>query len=139
MDAVKFLREYRRMCTARKRCLDCPMRDIKRYTCSLSTYNNDDELNKMIEIVKNWSRENPEIIGKKYIIEIDEVDRDRGRKQYHIKGAQGFWISDGNLTDLEEYKEHDACKGCKYEDMTGKEEPCVYCRHAWGDEWVAKR
>jgi hypothetical protein len=119
-------------------CGDCPLNDVTSVTCNIRRCIGD-ELSKIVEIVEKWSRENPEIIGKKYIIEIDKVDRDRGRKQYHVKGAQGFWISDGNITDLEEYKGHDACKACKYEDKTEKEEPCVRCRYAYRDKWEAKR
>lgn len=100
MDAVKFLKERDRMCE-RVECDNCP---IGKITLMKNCDYEREDIENIVEAVENWSKENPKEVGKKYIIEIDKVDRDRGRKQYHIKGAQGFWISDGNLTGLEEYE-----------------------------------
>ena len=102
MDAVKFLGEYQRMCS-RHRCKDCPVKKVT----NLCLYNGDysekmpqEELERAVEIVENWSKENPEEIGKKYIIEIDAVDKDY--KGYHTNIG---WLSKSQLEQLEEYKE----------------------------------
>ena len=54
---------------------------------------------RMVEIVEKWSRENPEEIGKKYIVEIDGVNKDG-----HCHTCIG-WLSKSQLEQLEEYKE----------------------------------
>ena len=138
MDAVKFMQEYNRMCRSHGECKDCLLYKANCFN-PIDDPREESEYSELVQAVERWSRENPEIIGKKYIIEIDKADRDRGRKQYHVKGAEGYWLSKGNLIGLEEYKEHDACKGCKYEDKTEKEEPCVCCRYSYRDKWEATR
>lgn len=101
MDAVKFFKEYRRMCK-KHRCEDCPMRG--NVFCFDGCYDlSQEESERVVGIVEKWSKENPEEIGKKYIIEIDKVECDDGHKLYHIK--DGLWLNEGTIAKLEEYKE----------------------------------
>lgn len=109
MDAVKFLREFSRMCRKYYSCVGCPMTEEP--FCDCAKLSQEDQ-ERAVEIVENWSRENPEEIGKKYIIEIDRiehtaVDSDYSHKIYHIKNGNGFWISEEYIAKLEEYKESD--------------------------------
>lgn len=141
MDAAKFVREFRRICNKHNRCASCLL--DKTLLCDSKRELSQEESEGIVEIVENWSRENPEEVGKKYII---EISRKTPIGKFQVKGThETFTKAELNFFEeydpkfFEEYKEHDACKGCKYEDMTEKEEPCVYCRHAWGDKWVATR
>lgn len=98
MDAVKFLRERNRICKGHEECNGCPIRKITK-RCDL--FGKDVE--KIVEVVatvENWSKEHPEEIGKKYIIEIDEGDG----YLYRIKGINE-WLNKEELGQLEEYKE----------------------------------
>ena len=102
MDAVKFLREFSRMCSKHDSCKNCL--GVKAHLCIGDCENiSQEESEWIVEIVENWSRENPEEIGKKYIIEIDKVKHDCGNKIYHIK--DGLWISEETIAKLEEYNE----------------------------------
>ena len=111
MDAVKFLEIYSRMCNKYSDCVGCPMRGELLCQCDDRKYSHE-ESERMVEIVENWNRENPEEIGKKYIIEIDRVEHatvinstngDYSHKIYHIK--DGPWINEGTIARLKEYKE----------------------------------
>ena len=98
MDAVKFLKESKRICLTHARCKDCPLNTAAGSVCSIRTCN-DDDLSKAVEIVENWSEENPKELGKKYIIEIDKVEGSSCR----VKGAK-WWVYRAELEKLEEYK-----------------------------------
>lgn len=54
MEAVEFLRNYDRMCSAIDKCSECPAINMK--CCELST----DEQAKLVEIVEQWVKEHPE-------------------------------------------------------------------------------
>ena len=99
MDAVKFLREYRRMCS-RHRCEDCP---VKERPLCIGGFKDllQEEQEMIIEVVENWSKENPEEVGKKYIIEVDGVNKDG-----HCHTCIG-WLSKSQLEQLEEYAENE--------------------------------
>ena len=137
MDAVKFMKEYNRMCKSyfdNEACKECPLKNNYCFETYLVP-ENEISYEDVANTVKAWSKENPEEIGKKYIIEIDAVDN----SSYHCYRTSIGWLSKSQLANLEEYKEHDACKGCKYEDKAEKEEPCVHCRYAYRNKWEAKR
>ena len=103
MDTVKFLREFGRMCNEHISCKDCLFKGT-----GMCLYNGDyygkisqEEAERAVRIVENWSRANPEEIGKKYIIEIDKVTvNDLCR----IKGTTCL-LDREELEQLEEYKE----------------------------------
>ena len=96
MDAVKFLRESKRMCFSRDKCSTCPFLE-KEVVCCIKSCT-DKQLSEMAEIIENWSKENPEEVGKKYIIEVDGVN-----KYGHCHTCIG-WLSASQLEQLKEYK-----------------------------------
>ena len=101
MDAVKFLREFSRMCSKHDGCNDCPMGKV--HFC-MGDYENisQEESERIVGIVEKWSKKNPEEFGKKYVIEIDTVG-DNGFS-FRIKGTD-CWLYRSDLKKLEEYKE----------------------------------
>lgn len=101
MDAVKFLREFKRMCS-HYNCKDCPVKERPLCIGGFEDLSQEEQ-ERIVRVVEDWSRENPEEIGKKYIIEIDRVKRDCGHKLYHIK--DGLWVNEGTIAKFEEYKE----------------------------------
>lgn len=56
MDALEFFRERKRMCNLCKHCEGCP---LERAGCGLGTSASDEEYEKIIAIVEQWSKENP--------------------------------------------------------------------------------
>ena len=60
MDALEFLRERKRMCSAYSDsyngCYDCPLIEI---CCVITTATPDEDLKKMITAVEQWSKEHP--------------------------------------------------------------------------------
>ena len=56
MDALEFLRERRRMCNSYKDCEGCPFDDSK---CSINALLYDDEYDRSVAIVEQWSKEHP--------------------------------------------------------------------------------
>ena len=100
MDAVKFLREYKRICLTHCRCKDCPLYNAVGSVCSIRACN-DYDISEAVEIVENWSRENPEELGKKYVIEIDKITING---LYRIKGTT-LLLDREELKTLEEYNE----------------------------------
>lgn len=105
MEAVKFMKEYNRMCKIyfdSEGCKGCPLKNKYCFDTFCSPIN-ESSYNEVTETVERWSKENPEELGKKYIIEIDMVKHDCGNKLYHVK--DGPWVSEGTIAKLEEYKE----------------------------------
>lgn len=57
MDAVMFLKEWKRMCKVDiSGCMGCPLDEIKGGMCRYSVYK---EPERAVEIVEKWSKENP--------------------------------------------------------------------------------
>ena len=56
MDALEFLKERKRMCDSYKSCEGCPFDDIK---CSINSLLYDDEYDRSVAIVEQWSKEHP--------------------------------------------------------------------------------
>lgn len=56
MDAVEFLKERKRMCKSCEACVGCP---LERAGCGLGTSASDEEYEKIIAAVEQWSKENP--------------------------------------------------------------------------------
>lgn len=56
MDAVEFIRERKRMCKSYKGCKGCP---LERGNCGLSTNTSDEEYERIIAAVEQWSKEHP--------------------------------------------------------------------------------
>ena len=76
MEALEFLRNYDRMCSAIDKCSECPAVNMK--CCELYT----DEQAKLVEIVEKWAKEHPEETGQgqqkpeqgqKYIVRADRA------------------------------------------------------------------
>lgn len=102
MDAVKFLEEYRRMCNKYGDCVGCPMEGEPLCQCNDRKISHK-ESKRMAEIVENWSKENPEEVGKKYIIEIGEAKGD-SHYRYRIKGTN-IWLSEQGFAAIKKYNE----------------------------------
>ena len=56
MEALEFLRERKRMCNLCKHCEGCP---LERAGCGLGTSTPDEEYEKIIAAVEQWSKEHP--------------------------------------------------------------------------------
>ena len=56
MDALKFVKERSRMCKSHRDCTGCPLKEAR---CSLSTSTSDEEYEKIIATVEQWSKEHP--------------------------------------------------------------------------------
>ena len=56
MDALKFLRERKRMCDSYKDCCDCP---LEAALCTCSGPMPDEEYEEIIATVEQWSKEHP--------------------------------------------------------------------------------
>lgn len=56
MDALEFLRGRKRMCNLCKHCEGCP---LERAGCGLGTSASDEEYEKIIATVEQWSKEHP--------------------------------------------------------------------------------
>lgn len=98
MDAVKFLELYSGMCNKYDDCVDCPMEGEPLCQCHDRKFSHE-ESERMVEIVENWSKITSEALGKKYIIEVDAVDKN---SNYHTSIG---WISKSQIEKLKEYKE----------------------------------
>jgi hypothetical protein len=99
MDAVKFLEVYSRICSKHGGCVNCPLEGEPFCQCTGEKLSHE-ELERVVEVAENWNKENPEELGKKYIIEIDEVDGYTCR----IKDIS-VWLGKSQLERLKEYKE----------------------------------
>ena len=100
MDALKFMKEKKRMCASYNFCYQCPIDAVNHYTCNSVILKEETELQKIIEIVKQWSKDHPEIVGDKYIVEIDCVAD--GGERLHIKDLD-IWVKKRNLSKLKKY------------------------------------
>lgn len=56
MDALKFLKERKRMCSCYKHCEGCPLEEIN---CALNAVDSDEENEQVIAAVEQWSKEHP--------------------------------------------------------------------------------
>ena len=56
MDALEFLKERKRMCNCYKGCGGCP---LERGNCGLSTGTSNEECERIIAAVEQWSKEHP--------------------------------------------------------------------------------
>lgn len=56
MDALEFVRERNRICKSYKGCKGCP---LERGNCGLSTSTSDEEYERIIATVEQWSKEHP--------------------------------------------------------------------------------
>lgn len=56
MDALEVLRERKRMCNLCKHCKGCP---LERARCGLGTSTSDEEYEKIIAAIEQWSKEHP--------------------------------------------------------------------------------
>lgn len=57
MDALKFMKEYRRMCNYYPRCFECPRADEP--NCNIEEMS-DEELENFVNTVEQWSKEHPQ-------------------------------------------------------------------------------
>lgn len=56
MDALKFLRERKRMCRSHTNCIGCLLKEAE---CTLSSSTSDEDYEKIIAAVERWSKEHP--------------------------------------------------------------------------------
>ena len=57
MDALKFMKEHRRMCNYYPRCFECPRADEP--NCNIEEMS-DEELENFVNFVEQWSKEHPQ-------------------------------------------------------------------------------
>ena len=57
MDALKFMKEYRRMCNYYPRCFECPRADEP--NCNIEEMS-DEEFENFVNTVEQWSKEHPQ-------------------------------------------------------------------------------
>ena len=102
MDAVKFLKERNRMCKGIS-CNECPIREkTLDMDISCDLFGADvEEIAEIVEAVESWSKEKPEELGKKYIIEINRTNCDGSA--FGMKGLN-CWLDRYDLAHLKEYK-----------------------------------
>lgn len=55
MDAVKFLKEFKRMCNTHDGCGNCPVEERCNFLCIIS----DEERQEIVGIVEKWSKDHP--------------------------------------------------------------------------------
>lgn len=56
MDALKFLKERKRMCSCYKHCEGCPLEELN---CALNAADPDEDNEQVIAAVEQWSKEHP--------------------------------------------------------------------------------
>ena len=100
MDAVKFLEIYSRMCSKYVDCEGCPFEGELLCQSNYEKFSHE-ESERMVEIAEDWEKENPEEVGKKYIIEISRMTP-IGR--FQVKGTHATFTKT-ELDFFEEYKE----------------------------------
>lgn len=60
MDALKFVKDFRRLCYFYDCCVDCPCFKVSNENCNLLSFDlTDKEIIKYIEIVEEWTKEHP--------------------------------------------------------------------------------
>lgn len=70
MDAVKYIKERRRMCEKYSTCGDCPLKEIREgTTCGFAIKTHPEEA---VAIVGKWSREHPLMTNGDKIMELAE-------------------------------------------------------------------
>lgn len=79
MDAVKYLKEKRRMCGEVGVCRDCPLNELKAtdgMSCYEAINNNPEEA---VSIVEQWSKEHPVITNRNKLKEVfGEIFTEKG-------------------------------------------------------------
>lgn len=56
MDALEFLKERKRMCNSYEGCEGCPLKSV---SCALEQTDSDDDFERVITTVEQWSKEHP--------------------------------------------------------------------------------
>lgn len=70
MDAVKFLKETKRMCDSYKGCSECPIGKEKIASNIFCHDYKNKYPEKFVEKVSEWSRNNPQITNRKKFLEV---------------------------------------------------------------------
>lgn len=66
MDALEFLMEQKRMCGSYKGCVGCP---FEKSSCVISHVTSDEDYERMIATVEQWSKEHPRKIRQSVFLE----------------------------------------------------------------------
>ena len=96
MDAELYLKEQERLCKSYKRCGDCPAFGVEyNEDCRLSIESNHFQVEKALEIVENWSKENPIRTNQDVLEEMFgffTVSNELGSKMYinHVRASE--WL-----------------------------------------------
>lgn len=115
MDALEFLKERKRMCKSQEACVGCP---LERSHCVFSTSTPDEEDEKSIAAVEQWSKEHPRKTRQSVFLE-----------QY----PEAYVLEDGYLEMCP--ISISAAHRDRYGDCSDPEKPCADCRREfWSQE-----
>ena len=67
MEALDFLKEYKRMCGAYKNCFRCPLKGTE---CSLNHELSKEEMINIVDKTEQWSKEHPLVTNRMKIREV---------------------------------------------------------------------
>ena len=115
MDALEFLKERKRVCTSCKGCDDCPLEVTQ---CVLSYATDDEDYERIIATVEQWSKEHPRKTRQSVFLEQWPGARMRAEGVLSICPATispAYRADDGGCLDIS--------KGC-----------AVCCREFWMQE-----
>lgn len=74
MDTMEYAKERQRLCDSYIDCNNCPLNNFRQQCDDISDLNT---LSKVIQIVENWTKENPKItVKEKYLSIFPEADLD---------------------------------------------------------------
>lgn len=90
MDALIFLKEYKRMCESNRSCISCPIHHIiERYNnCREAIQKNSEEVIKMVE---TWAKENPSMTNAKKFEEIFGIKPENAEMPYKDRTFPNWW------------------------------------------------
>ena len=103
MDAVKFIKAYRRMCNAYDSCLGCPMED---YHCELPDIYKVSEIEHLVSQVDLWNEAHPlHTNGDKVLEQLDCIDGNnsisRGRDRVLVTFETDWWDAEWKEKEYE--------------------------------------
>ena len=132
MDAVKYLKESKRMCEFYMDCRDCPL-DEKGEMCTGYPANHPEE---HVAIVERWSKEHKIKTNGGLVLElIPETARSGGSNIVSLQIQADWWYAPAEIKKTDD---HDGCVNCRYESYPETDYPCCRCKNCYTDKWEKK-